>query len=72
MAVQTPSSSRILLTARSPLLLVLLLRQLVGAFLDRILQKWEPESHFSLSKAGIISSVRWYDKDQTEGLLFLE
>lgn len=72
MAVQTPSSSRILLTARSPLLLVLLLWELVGAVLDRILQNCEPESHFSLSEAGIISSVHLYEKDQTEGLLFLE
>lgn len=73
MAVQTPSSSsRILLAARSPLLLLPLPSALVGAGHNSIPHICEPESHFSLSTTGTISNARWFEKDQAEGLLFLE
>lgn len=66
MAAQTPSSSRILLAARSLLLLVPLPSALVGAGHDQILHNCKPDSHFSHTKASM------HKKDQTEGLLFLE
>jgi len=72
MAVQTLSSSRILLAARSPLLLVPLPSALVGAGHDQLLHNGKPDSHFSRSKAGMSSNIHWYKKDQTEGLLLLE
>lgn len=56
MAMQTPSSSRILLAARSLLLLVPLPSAPVGAGHDQILHNYKPDSHFchfSYSKISI-------------------
>lgn len=72
MAAQTPSSSRILLAARSLLLLVPLPSALVGAGHDQILHNCKPDSQFSHTKASIISNIHLHKEDQTEGLLFLE
>ena len=60
MAVQTPSSSRFLLAARSLLLLVPLPSALVGAGHDQILHNCKPDSHFSHSKASTISDIYLY------------